>query len=131
MLHHVRLRPPAHDYPADWHAFVPGLRSGQVYAYHAVGCQTLQRYSWLGLTLLPYNRRISPMRQSILLGSGLIFLALLTTACTIDWYKPGATREEFDAVKIHCMGEASGEISREAVFLSCMHRNGWARSGLE
>jgi hypothetical protein len=66
------------------------------------------------------------MRRSILLGSGLIFLALLTTACTVKWEKPGATPEELDAVKIHCMGEASGEISREAVFLSCMHRNGWS-----
>jgi hypothetical protein len=66
------------------------------------------------------------MRRSILLGSGLIFLALLTTACTVKWEKPGATPEEFDAVKIHCMGEAAGQPDREPAFLRCMRRNGWS-----
>ncbi len=58
----IRLDPPQHRTYHYWHAFVPGVQAGQIYAYRAIGPNTPQhglRYDADKVLLDPYGRAVA------------------------------------------------------------------------
>ena len=62
----IRLDAPAHRTYHYWHTFVPGLRSGQVYAYRAVGPVDPAR----GLRLDPAKALVDPYARAVVVPDG-------------------------------------------------------------
>jgi glycogen operon protein len=64
--HVIRLDAPRHRTYHYWHAFVPGLRSGQVYAYRAVGAFEPER----GLRFDPAKVLLDPYARAVVVPDG-------------------------------------------------------------
>jgi isoamylase len=77
--HVVRLEAPAHRTYHYWHAFVPGVRAGQVYAYRAFGPFDASR----GLRFDPAKVLLDPYGRAIVVPEGYDRLALSRPGDTV------------------------------------------------